>query len=114
MKNPKTLPKSKREISEEESLAFLKPELIQFWDGKKNEKDPFKIRQTYAASTWWKCKKRHSFRSSPNTLTSKEELICNFCNSIKYTYSNERRRFEELHFQNFTIRLSNQSEYNCA
>ena len=62
-----------KEISEEESLAFLKPEFIQFWDRKKNEKDPFKIRPTYGASTWWKCKKGHSFRSSPNTVTSKED-----------------------------------------
>jgi len=86
MKNKKIPPNSSREIRREESLAFLKPEFIQYWDEEKNEKDIYKIRPTYGASTWWKCKKGHSFPSSPNTVTNREELICNFCNSIKYTY----------------------------
>ena len=83
----KNLPTSpSREILKEESLAILKPEFIQYWDDGKNEKDIYKIRPTYGASTWWKCKKGHSFRSSPNTVTNREELICDFCNSIKYTH----------------------------
>ena len=86
MKNKKIPPNSSREIRREVSLAFLKPEFIQYWDEEKNEKDIYKIRPTYGASTWWKCKKGHSFPSSPNTVTNREELICNFCNSIKYTY----------------------------
>ena len=52
MKNSKIAPKNNRKILEEESLAILKPELIEYWDEKKNEKDPFKIRPTYGASTY--------------------------------------------------------------
>ena len=39
----------------------------------------------------------------------KLEKCVKSCSSF-HSISNERRRFEELHFQNFTNRLSNQSD----
>ena len=59
-------------------LATTHPELLDEWDYQKNKIKPTEIGKGHEKKVWWKCKKGHSYFTSPNRKTSKNAK-CPYC-----------------------------------
>jgi len=63
------------------SLAHNYPELLKFWDYKKNRKfDPAKIAKHSNKKVWWRCDvaRDHKWQATPDSMTHRKNA-CQFC-----------------------------------
>lgn len=69
------------------SLSGLYPTLALLWDTKKNYPHvPSDIKSTSKKEVWWRCRKNHSFLSSPGKMVNayKRNTSSEGCNTCKY------------------------------
>lgn len=65
------------------SLAIRRPDLLEYWDWKKNDVSPYEITHTYRKKTYWICPKGHNWKVYPMSMVIREVrcILCKF-----YTY----------------------------
>jgi len=69
-----------RILNEQNSLATLKPELLQFFDYKKNYPlTPEKTPHRYSKDIFWLCPKGHGLKQRPNRFMLKGIFVCKKC-----------------------------------
>lgn len=67
---------------ENKSLAYLFPEVLNYWDYSKNSVSPSDIGSQSNAKRWWKCldKEEHVWENSPVNITKRPDNVrCPFC-----------------------------------
>jgi hypothetical protein len=71
---------SGRYATKENNLASLFPELLDEWHLDKNAPHrPDKLKPGSNRKVWWKCKKGHEWKTSPNKRTGKDKTGCPHC-----------------------------------
>jgi hypothetical protein len=77
-------------LNEQNSLATLKPELLQFFDYKKNYPlTPEKTPHNYATEIFWLCPKGHGIKERPGRFMINGIFLCKKCKSRVFRLSKE-------------------------
>lgn len=67
------------------------PEIMTYWDYKKNSSNPVLFSHGSHSKLWWKCKNGHSFQETPkNMIRRKVGRICQICSNEKNLLINKR------------------------
>ena len=77
----------KRVIEEVNDLASLRPEILKYWDFKKNtDITPFELTVSSSKKVWWICEEKHSFERTPNEMFNSQKgkvVKCGICSNRK-------------------------------
>lgn len=82
-----------REATAENNLAVLHPEILQFWDRKRNKKEPSRYTQYSNKEVYWICPKGHSYKMR---ISNKVLLKYGCPQCYPKVSANEHRMFSEL------------------
>lgn len=84
-------------LDEQNSLATLKPELLQFFDYKKNYPlTPEKILHNYSKNIFWLCPKGHGRKERPNRFMLSRTFLCMKCKSRIFQLSKEYPKIAKM------------------
>lgn len=76
-------------LTPENSLEVRNPELKQYWNYHKNDKQPSEYSYHSNKKVWWKCDKGHVWQQSINGIQKiKSTIKCPYCRNIRLTDAN--------------------------
>ena len=70
------------------SIFVRKPEVLKFWDYKRNIETPDRISYGSKKIYWWKCEVGHSFDNPVTEMTRKGRGGCPYCRGLRVDDSN--------------------------